>query len=89
MRKIHKYKIVPGMNKIQIENCEKILSVGYQKGSIFLFALVDQNYVHTFHYDVLVIGADWTVIENLIDYKFLGSVTDHDSHLIYHVFYKV
>lgn len=88
MRTLQKYKIVPGKNILHIQNCEKILSVGYERGDMFLFALVDSAYTHTFNYDVMVFGNDWIIIEDILSYKYLGLVSDYDASMTWHVFYK-
>jgi hypothetical protein len=89
VRKIYKYNLEIGENITEIKACEKLLSVDNQNGNIVLYAMVNDVFTNVDKYKFLVVGTGWCIIEDMTQYKFLGTVNQYDMGLMFHVFYKV
>lgn len=82
------YKFTIG-ERVALPKGAVILSAIIQNGRFQLYAMVNPREEETETYQVVVAGTGQGLPEGIsTDYTFLGTVTEHNAALVWHIFYK-
>lgn len=87
MFNIYKYTLNAMDRQVFYIPAVRILSVEEQREEIVMCALVDDQ-LPSAEYEILVLGTDNLIPEDIVDFTFLGTVKMYSGKLMFHVFYK-
>lgn len=90
MKSIWKYTLKASTSQtIEIPIGSRILSAESQKDDIVIYALVNSEELSFESYEILTYGTGHSILENIDNHNFLGTVKMHSDALVFHVFYKL
>jgi hypothetical protein len=87
LKTIYKYPLEPkAINYLDLPIGSEVISTQEQKGSVNIYALVDNAVEETEIHEVLFYGTGNQVSGQIGEYKFIGTVSMYNGDLVFHIF---
>ena len=87
MKKIFKYKLIPGINELKLPKQAEFLSVGAQQDNLVIWALINELNINEFRYIEVLMTGEEVPVDMGVQREFIG--TTQVGWLVFHVFERI